>query len=315
MLLKKIIISVSLLMLLLVGGVTATTLVSNDVSVYVDNVKVSFPDQKPFIDENNRTLVPIRFIAEEMGADVDWVGEFNLVKIYDSKAGVAIRLTINRNYAVVNGERVEFDTRAILHNSRTMVPLRFISETIGAEVGWDGELYRVDITTKEPEEPSGPQVDCTPYTGAVPFNPKEWKTADGTAEAMRLENPTIKYITVDDLPHELSYLTVMGIEIDSKYVHVKLHNIIGNRSTPYLVLAEGNDLTRCRTWENITKEIDNYTYVNSYLIKELYDTHKDLGNLPTETDITKVTHFVIRSMGGKNEDRFLAIANPLYGGK
>ncbi|NLJ56316.1 MAG: copper amine oxidase N-terminal domain-containing protein [Firmicutes bacterium] len=63
-----------------------------------------------------------------------------------------------------------------------MVPLRFISETLDAEVNWDKDTRTVYIWTGAVEKvPVKPEVvsGITPYEGAKPTNPKEWKTADG----------------------------------------------------------------------------------------------------------------------------------------
>ncbi len=283
------------------------------VSVYVDNKAVSFPDQKPFIDKNSRTLVPIRFIAEEMGAEVGWDNSKQLVTI--DKDNTEIKLTIGESRANVNGSWKTFDTSAVLYNSRTMVPLRFISETLGTEVDWDGSARVVYIWTgaveKVPVKPEQPGV--TPYEGAKPINPKEWKTADGTAEPLRWENPVIKYITMADLPAELGNLSIMGITIDDKFVNVTLSNITGYQHAPNMFLAEGKDITRIRNYKNITT-IDKTTYLQKYDIKSIFDTHPDLGNLPTAADIKKVTHFIFGGHGD-NEYRLLAVENPLYGGK
>jgi len=150
--LKKVLFT-ALLILMVSGAAYA----ASDVSVYADDNKVSFPDQKPFIDENSRTLVPIRFIAEEMGADVGWNGETELVTI--EKKDVLINLTIGEKRAKVNGAWKNFDTQAILYNARTMVPLRFISETLGAEVEWDGNTRTVYIRTDGNENPVEPDYE------------------------------------------------------------------------------------------------------------------------------------------------------------
>jgi len=144
----------ALIVLAVLVLLAATAAAAGEVNVYVDDNKVSFPDQQPFIDENARTLVPIRFIAEEIGADVGWDGTVNLVTIKDE--GVTINLTIGECRAKVNGAWKTFDTQAILHNARTMVPLRFISETLGAEVEWDDTTRTVYIKTDGNENPVEP---------------------------------------------------------------------------------------------------------------------------------------------------------------
>lgn len=306
--LKKIIIFVSLVMLLFVASVVA----ANDISVYVDDVKVSFPDQKPYIDKNSRTLVPIRFIAEEMGAEVGWDGRINLVTI--QKGETEIKLTIGEQKAVVNGKVKTFDTKAVLNNGRTMVPLRFISETLGAEVGWDGKLNRVDVWTGEgPGNTGGPgDPVVNPYTGAKPTKTGDW-IVSGKPATKRWKNPVIKYITMADLPAELDFQSILDIKIDDKYVNVTLWEKTGYQSAPRMFLAEGTDITRVRTLKDITP-IDGYSYIQKYEIKDSFDTHKDLGNLPTECDITKVTHFIFQGIGDNAQDRLLAVENSLYKG-
>lgn len=123
---------------------------SSNVEVYLDDTQVTFPDREPFIDINNRTLVPIRFIAEDMGAEVTWDEAEYVVGIELDET--VIELSIGERRALVGDAWVEFDTRTGIYVDRTMVPLRFVSETLGAEVSWDGASRRVDVRTKE--EPS-----------------------------------------------------------------------------------------------------------------------------------------------------------------
>src|SRR5690606_4253945 len=83
----------------------------------------------PFIDENNRTLAPARFVTEILGANIEWNGELQQVTITDSRIDKVIVLTIGSNIAIVNGEEVEFDTAAVLIDPGfTYVPVRFIVE-------------------------------------------------------------------------------------------------------------------------------------------------------------------------------------------
>jgi hypothetical protein len=282
------------------------------VSVYIDNKAVTFPDQKPFIDKNNRTLVPIRFIAEEMKAEVGWDAPRKLVTI--DKGNISIELLIGEKRATVNGSVKTFDTSAVIYTNRTMVPLRFISETLDADVDWDKDTRTVYIWTgaveKVPVKPAQPGV--TPYEGAKPITPSEWKTADGTAEVMRWDNPVIKYITMADLPAEIDSNKIMNIDIDDKFVNVTLINTNNHRSIPTLFLAEGKDITRVRNLKDFTS-IDDTRYLQKYAIKATYDTHPDLGNLPTKTDITKVTHFIFDGIRN-DQTRLLAVENPFYGG-
>ncbi len=137
----------------------AAAVLSQDygVNVYVDGSKIEFKEEeRPFIDEQNRTIVPVRLISESMGAVVDWDGEKKQVTI--RRGETTIRLTIGEQEALVNGEWKEFDTRAVIVNDRTMVPLRFIGVTLGAGIDWDSEEKTAHITSP-PLEESKPKVE------------------------------------------------------------------------------------------------------------------------------------------------------------
>lgn len=122
---------------------------ARDLRVLVDNRLVDFSgDVQPFINEQSRTMVPIRFVSNELGASVDWDAAAKKVSIY--QADRIIELVIGDSFAHVNGARMEFDTAAEIVEGRTVVPLRFVSETFGAEVNWDGNTRTVYIATEPP---------------------------------------------------------------------------------------------------------------------------------------------------------------------
>src|SRR5690606_22115405 len=81
-----------------------------------------------------RTLVPLRALFETMGATVEWDGATRTVlATWD---GGNMSLPIGSSQAIVNGQTVELDVPAQLVNNSTMVPLRFVAESMGALVGW-----------------------------------------------------------------------------------------------------------------------------------------------------------------------------------
>jgi hypothetical protein len=105
----------------------------NGVKVFVKGKKVPF-DVEPFITPEGRTMVPLRAIVEALGADVKWDGESRLVTVI--KGDVTIVLPVGSLRATVNGAEVALDVPAVIVGNRTMVPLRFLSESLGAQVGW-----------------------------------------------------------------------------------------------------------------------------------------------------------------------------------
>lgn len=122
---------------------TKTTLHIIDLTVKVNNKEIQFPDQNPYINKEQRTMVPVRFISEGLGAEVKWDNATRTVIIKSQDK--IINLTIGESKALVNGNSIAFDTKAEIKNGRTMVPLRFVSEVLGAEVKWDNENRTVEI--------------------------------------------------------------------------------------------------------------------------------------------------------------------------
>lgn len=88
----------------------------------------------PFI-ENSRTLLPLRFIAESLGAKVDWNNETREIKITYGSTTVIMHLDSDIYY--INGIEHKMDVTAKSVSGRTMIPVRYISESLGKEVFWD----------------------------------------------------------------------------------------------------------------------------------------------------------------------------------
>ncbi len=104
-------------------------------------------DVAPFI-ENNRTMLPFRFIGEQLGADVEWMASER--KVTYRLDGIFVELWIDQNKALVDGEEVLVDSTnpnvtPVIRSSRTMVPVRFISESLGFDVEWDEQTRMVTI--------------------------------------------------------------------------------------------------------------------------------------------------------------------------
>ena len=116
-----------------------------NLSIKVNNKTIS-SDVAPFI-KNGTTYVPIKFVAEALKVDsVKWNSETQSVTIKDS--GNTILLFINKNYAYVNNQYKSLNNNALLKENRTFVPIRFVSEILGAKVAWDEDTYTVSISTK-----------------------------------------------------------------------------------------------------------------------------------------------------------------------
>ena len=116
------------------------------------NDKILGFDQPP-ITENDRTLVPMRFLFEQMGAEVTWddaaqTATATIPTSADGGQARSVTFGIDNTTATVNGSAATMDVPARLINDKTMVPLRFLSENLGFNVQWD-EAIRTAIVTTE----------------------------------------------------------------------------------------------------------------------------------------------------------------------
>jgi len=155
---KKIVlfITVSVIMLM---AFTTTSFAQLPLRVVVNGNRVNFPDAEPFIDDNGRTQVPVRFVSEALGAEVGWEGSTKTVTI--SQGDKEIKIVIGKKDYTINGEKNLMDTEALLKEDRTFVPIRFVSEGLGARVDWDPAVRTVYIDTRE----KGDIKDDTPKDG------------------------------------------------------------------------------------------------------------------------------------------------------
>ena len=112
-------------------------------------------DYSPYIKEG-RTFVPIREITEKLGADVKWNGKDKSIKI--TLNGDVINMQIDNSKVTVNDKKIELDRaqapQLALYSkprkeTKTMVPLRFISETFGYNVDWNNDKVRAEISTEK----------------------------------------------------------------------------------------------------------------------------------------------------------------------
>lgn len=132
------------------------------VTLFIGSPRAVALGKKTFVDPDNldvtplvvddRTLVPVRFIAESFGAKVGWDGNTQTVTV--ESAGKTITLVIDSKKMTVGSETVELDVPAQTINDRTLIPLRAIVEALGKQVFWDERGLIVmseekDIVTEE----------------------------------------------------------------------------------------------------------------------------------------------------------------------
>ena len=123
------------LLLLPVLPVQALALDEPQIRIFVNGSEIA-PDVPPFI-EDGRTMVPIRFIAEALGAYVNWV---------DSEMTDYIQLDVNKTLSIPVDQPLPNGLgTAALVNDRLFVPIRYVAEQMGATVDWNASTQTVTI--------------------------------------------------------------------------------------------------------------------------------------------------------------------------
>ena len=132
---------------------TFTPSSSNDsIGIYVDGYEV-YPDSAPVI-QNDRTLVPIRVVAEALGFQVDWDSANQAVEIHNFEESLYLTIGSSMiNHYIYDSwgnisslETLYSDVAPQIINDRTYLPLRAVGEALGAEVDWDGNTRSVYIS-------------------------------------------------------------------------------------------------------------------------------------------------------------------------
>jgi len=102
-------------------------------------------DVKPFIDEFSRTQAPFRAIGEALGCKIEW-SELDR-KITCFKEDVTIELFIGNETYFVNGEPQVMDTKPLIKDDRTFVPVRTLGEALGCDVTWNQSALMVSVSS------------------------------------------------------------------------------------------------------------------------------------------------------------------------
>ena len=188
-----------LLIITVIASLFSIAYANGDINIIIDGTPQTY-DQMPVI-VNDRTMVPLRGIFEALGARVNWIDATKT--IIGTKGDKTITLQIDNTLANVGGADITLDTAPQIISGRTMVPVRFISEALGAEVGWDGNTRTVTITS--PKEETQNTSDYTVL---------DWLTFKSDSKAYQNGFGTIKFeddvlnVSCDTLPDKDSRFNI-----------------------------------------------------------------------------------------------------------
>lgn len=172
----------SLLLLALLGPATGSGMAQNTaIGVLVDGKPVNFGGVPP-TQADGRLLVPLRGVFEALGAKVDYNPA--TATVHAQRGDTRLQLTIGSNQAYVNGQARTLEVPAQAIFGRTLVPLRFVAEALGAQVSFNSATSTVAVTS-----PPGP-----PPAYAVPGANQ---TLNGTLVKVENTNPPGVTVSVE----------------------------------------------------------------------------------------------------------------------
>jgi len=140
---KKLLSAILSITLILSSSITALA----GVSVSINNSQVAFTSQSgaPFIDQANRTQVPLRATMETYGCNVSWEPETNIATV--SKDGTTVEVMIGQNYILKDNTKITIDSAAIIKDGRTYLPIKAVLESFGANVSWNNTSQTVMVSS------------------------------------------------------------------------------------------------------------------------------------------------------------------------
>ncbi len=179
-----------------------------EISLYLNGEKIACNPAPVII--NDRTMIPARAVFEGMGAKVSWDG--NKRKVGINYGDITIEMVIDEKKAKINGKEVILDSPSVILNDRTLIPLRFVGESIGAKVSWNGDERMVLIETEEKIPPI--IIDGVEFTAKGEYDSLVM-TSSGktTVKTMTLKDPDRMVIDIQN-----ATLTVLNKSFDGKAV-------------------------------------------------------------------------------------------------
>jgi len=244
---KRICTLLTLLCLLAMSIPVQPALAAPVIGLFLDDQPLSTDVPPALI--SGRTLVPLRVVSESLGAEVVWTS--NRSPIIIRKGTDEISLTIGVKTATRNGQTLTLDVPAQMLSGRTMVPLRFISESFGAEVAWVSSPPSVRITSPNGELNQGTveRVDGAPaailFSSSKPITMGQPElSADGRELTIHLKNITAQAEAVNDLGEKgLAGYTVQPGDGHTAVITVRLGEDAAYRSPHARLSADRKSLS------------------------------------------------------------------------
>ncbi len=216
---NKVLIALTILVLLSFFSIQSIS-AATPITVVLDGESMSF-DVPPMMIEG-RTMVPVRGIFEALGAEITWDPQNR--KIVATTKDVQVVLYANNQNARINDANVQLDVPATIMDGRTFVPLRFVSESLGANVEWDHASNTAIIESTQrvaADELSTRRMD--PYFGLYVVDVSDLGEATLTREQAKALSDDLQELkdSIKTVADFYLYLDEKGFQSRSGDTHVR----------------------------------------------------------------------------------------------
>jgi len=320
---KKLVASILCIVLMMTSFAFAAEVFEKpEFNILVNGVEVDKTDVPILIE--GRTLVPLRTLAVSLGVPNDdehikWDGEKRQVTVIDEYFSIV--LYIDSNVAWVNGEEKTIDVPATLYNGRTYLPARFVAESFGKYVGWDGETGTITITD-EPIAVVEPIVnDAAAILKKSQEAMKDVKSMkadmnmsmDITAQEMTITMDMTGTMSVDmnkkqmygDFDANMSMLGMsMPAEISMYMENDKMYTrtVAEGEDSGWIDATEGSDVSLADVWTMAEQSEQMEMPEEFYGAFEVAGTENGCTIIKTKDDLTNVLNTLVKQVLSANEE-------------
>lgn len=272
------------------------------VSVIVNGQSVDYSGGygEPFLSDEGRTMVPVRGTAEAYGCTVEWDGaNYQAIVAYENHYVI---IPINQSYVITDFGTVKMDTWARIIENRTYLPIRYVMEAVGAEVGWIASSRTVTIQAPEivSDTPPEEEILLPSVPAEEPFVPP-LQTVDQDRSLVLLReslktrgkyNSSSGYVYQETTPSNSSLVSYLVYDPAQDVIYVliemDLDGSSGERRSSLRLNISGSSYTTAYysfSMLNAGTEFDwsghfekaRYTDAGSYVIDRINSAAKDIG--------------------------------------
>ena len=244
---------------------TSTALAEENITVMLNGQAMDF-DVAPII-QNDRVLVPMRAIFEELHCSVDYT-DIDGKQIITAKLNEnnSIGLVIGSDEMQIHNQKIKLDTAPIIVNDRTLVPLRAVSEAFDYDVNWDGDTKTVTISKEIPKTEY--DILYGRLKVKIKSDSKVYDGFWGDDTWLELSNEGIDFVA-----KELGYITVGDLKKDAENLEYEtVGDTVTQNGIEYIVLKSEKD----NRVEYLVKSSDDYLillYAKAKADKDLWKTN------------------------------------------